>query len=238
MDTVSHIFIRHEEPDRIKSRFNSEEIFGNSALLMWSIEPDFGDMWMSQANHTFKRLGIISAHDAYGRYLVLHFSQLTEFTVLIDSLATYAHMMRPASNKENSGGYLFLCPSNDLLSSSNSPQWPECPYFWSFDPSGQDRLNAEEATSHGFPAVEMSMTFWGKSWDTKVYQALRTLHAFKGFDPDSQELAIHLGQPLFQLSGEAEESFGHGASQPSSESASGSNLPWWRSLRGTSSRPR
>ncbi|KAJ7616646.1 hypothetical protein FB45DRAFT_757209, partial [Roridomyces roridus] len=85
--------------------------------------------------------------------------------------------------------------------------------FWSFDPTGQDQLNAEEAGHHGFPAVEMQMTFRGGSWHTRVtrvYKALRTFHAFKGFDPDSQELAIHLGQPLYHLSGETEELFAQG----------------------------
>ncbi|KAJ7615897.1 hypothetical protein FB45DRAFT_757561, partial [Roridomyces roridus] len=82
--------------------------------------------------------------------------------------------------------------------------------FRSFDPSGLDRLSAEQARSHGLPAIEMKMVIWAMSWDANVYQALRTFHAFKGFDPDSQELAIHLGQPLFQLSGEREESFAKG----------------------------
>ncbi|KAJ7607683.1 hypothetical protein FB45DRAFT_947491 [Roridomyces roridus] len=177
------------------TRFNSEEIFRNSETLnSWSHNFDIGEMWMSQANHTFKRLQVISAHDAY---------------ILIDTVFIDVDVTKLASSTENSGGYLFLCPPEDFLTSSNCPRWPECRWFWSFDPFGQDRLSAEEARSHGFPEVEMDIAISGRSWDTSVYEALRTFHAFKGFDPDSQELAIHLGQPLFQLSGEKEESFAH-----------------------------
>ncbi|KAJ7607686.1 hypothetical protein FB45DRAFT_393579, partial [Roridomyces roridus] len=151
-------------------------------------------MWMSQANHIFKRLQTISGYDAH---------------VLIDYLWISTGIAKPTSNTHRCRGYLFLCPPGDFLTGSNSFRWPECPWFWSSDPSGRHRLNAEEASSHGFPAVEMRMTLWGRFWDTSVYQALRTFHTFKGFDPDSQELAIHLGQPLCQLSGEKEETFAH-----------------------------
>jgi hypothetical protein len=39
--------------------------------------------------------------------------------------------------------------------------------------------------------------FW--SWNSGVYKGLRQFHKAKGFDPDSQELARHLGHSLFKL---------------------------------------
>ncbi|KAJ7642213.1 hypothetical protein FB45DRAFT_902041 [Roridomyces roridus] len=149
---------------------------------------------MSQANHTFKRLQEISGGDAH---------------LLIDKLYIVATIATPASNKGHSRGYLFLPPAVDFLTNANFFRWPECPWFWTLDPTGRDRLSAEDARGQGFPAVHMHMTFRGKSWDTSVYKALRTFHNFQGFGPDSQELGIHLGQPLFELSGEREQSFAH-----------------------------
>lgn len=38
----------------------------------------------------------------------------------------------------------------------------------------------------------------------------------KGFDPDSQDVTVHLGEPLYQLSGEVEAPFAHGEMTTSS----------------------
>ncbi|KAJ7636528.1 hypothetical protein FB45DRAFT_702059, partial [Roridomyces roridus] len=94
--------------------------------------------------------------------------------------------------------YFFLCPPSHLEHLGYF-QLPECLWFWSFDPNGQPRLGTEEAERHGFPSVEMKMKVLGMSWDASVYEALREFHAAKGFDPYSQELAIHMGLPLYQF---------------------------------------
>ncbi|KAJ7755486.1 hypothetical protein B0H16DRAFT_715739 [Mycena metata] len=39
-----------------------------------------------------------------------------------------------------------------------------------------------------------------RSWDASVYAGLRKFHRAKGFDPDSQDVARHLGYPLYQVS--------------------------------------
>jgi hypothetical protein len=39
-------------------------------------------------------------------------------------------------------------------------------------------------------------------WEASVYGGLRQFHQAKGFDLDSQDLARHLGVPLYQLSNE------------------------------------
>ncbi|KAJ6530782.1 hypothetical protein B0H19DRAFT_1192038 [Mycena capillaripes] len=41
--------------------------------------------------------------------------------------------------------------------------------------------------------------FSAQYWDANVYAGLRKSHKAQGFDPDSQELALHLGDPLYQL---------------------------------------
>ncbi|KAJ7438188.1 hypothetical protein B0H11DRAFT_2254776 [Mycena galericulata] len=38
----------------------------------------------------------------------------------------------------------------------------------------------------------------GVSWDSSIYVGLRQFHEAKGFDPDSQDAALHLGHPLLK----------------------------------------
>ncbi|KAJ7729178.1 hypothetical protein B0H16DRAFT_1275124, partial [Mycena metata] len=71
--------------------------------------------------------------------------------------------------------------------------------YWSLDPSGVGRLTVEEATALGFPSLLLSTTVSGFSWDASVYSGLRQFHAVKGFDPDSQDVARHLGYPFYEL---------------------------------------
>ncbi|KAJ7094128.1 hypothetical protein C8R44DRAFT_989790 [Mycena epipterygia] len=98
-------------------------------------------------------------------------------------------------------GYLFLCPVEHLR--DDNGRWvpnPECPAYWSLDPSGNQRLSPEEASGGGFPAFKLEMDVLMKFWHESVYAALSRFHAGKGFDPNSQDLARHLGYPLYELS--------------------------------------
>ncbi|KAJ7909758.1 hypothetical protein B0H13DRAFT_1542858, partial [Mycena leptocephala] len=71
-------------------------------------------------------------------------------------------------------------------------------YYWSLDPKGVQRLNSEEATHLGLPSITVKIEAEGYSWDRTVYDGLRQFHQGKGFDPESQQLAHHLGYPLYQ----------------------------------------
>ncbi|KAJ6580617.1 hypothetical protein B0H19DRAFT_929387, partial [Mycena capillaripes] len=84
--------------------------------------------------------------------------------------------------------------------------------YWSLDASGTKRLSMDEAMRLGFPSLNLETTIIGTSWDASVYAGLRQFHRAKGFDPDSQDLARHLGLPLFQLVGEVDAPFAHGKS--------------------------
>jgi hypothetical protein len=77
-----------------------------------------------------------------------------------------------------------------------SPQlfrWPKCPAYWSLDPLGDVRLTSEEADNLGFPSITLTTTIPGYFYDASVYAGLRRFHESKGFDPDSQDVARHLG---------------------------------------------
>ncbi|KAJ7760212.1 hypothetical protein DFH07DRAFT_698688, partial [Mycena maculata] len=95
--------------------------------------------------------------------------------------------------------YLFLCPIKDLKIGSSSFRWPDCPVYWSLAPAGDACLSTEEARRLGFPSLELRIHTWARSWDASVYSSLSQFHQAKGFIPDSQDVARHLGAPLFQL---------------------------------------
>jgi hypothetical protein len=67
----------------------------------------------------------------------------------------------------------------------------------------------EDATALGFPSVSLSTVIQGKSWDASIYAGLLQFHQAKGFDPDSQDVARHLGEPLCQLAGEKDAPIAH-----------------------------
>ncbi|KAJ7882357.1 hypothetical protein B0H14DRAFT_2339972, partial [Mycena olivaceomarginata] len=76
--------------------------------------------------------------------------------------------------------------------------------YWSFDPSGVDRLSVEEATRLGFPTFLCAAEIGAFSWDASVYEGLQKFHEAKGFDSDTQDLTRHLGEALYQLVSEGD----------------------------------
>jgi hypothetical protein len=107
-------------------------------------------------------------------------------------------------------GYLFICATGELRFGQCSVGWPDCPAYWSLDISGSERLSREDATGRGFPGIEFTMEVFGCSWGEAVYAGLRTFHQGKGFDPDSLDLAHHLGYPILQTSSRLNPPFAHG----------------------------
>ncbi|KAJ7340583.1 hypothetical protein DFH08DRAFT_665092, partial [Mycena albidolilacea] len=71
--------------------------------------------------------------------------------------------------------------------------------YWSLDSTGAKRLSSEDAASLGFPTTQLSTLVVGCSWDASVYAGISQFHQAKGFDPESQDVAQHLGRPLYEL---------------------------------------
>ncbi|KAJ7082777.1 hypothetical protein C8R44DRAFT_753652 [Mycena epipterygia] len=94
------------------------------------------------------------------------------------------------------------CEDYDFQTGPCSLRWPDSPAYWSLDPSGIDRLSTEEADNLGFPIIELNTGIEGWSCDTNVYAGLRQFHLAKGFDPESQDVVRHLGDPFYHLSEE------------------------------------
>ncbi|KAF8144041.1 hypothetical protein K438DRAFT_588947 [Mycena galopus ATCC 62051] len=171
---------------------------------------EFSGHWFSQANHVFKCLGISSNFE---NYILTH---RIEF-----------HLSISRTTAEPPEGFLFFCPPDDFqIDGPSSFKWPDCPAYWSFDPSGVERLSREDAVSLGFPSMNFSTQLYGLSWDEKVYPGLWQCHQAKGFDPDTQDLARHLGYPLYQVSSETRPTFAHiDGEQPCEGHGQSDNIP-------------
>ncbi|KAJ6544534.1 hypothetical protein B0H19DRAFT_1261992 [Mycena capillaripes] len=167
-------------------RLNSSDV-SNTIISLYNFKHP--QSWLSQANHIFSRLQITSNFDDYAA---------VQFEIVIS-----------ASGEDTPSGFLFLCPTEDLQIGPFSLGGPACSAYWSLDPVGVDRFTAEEATELGFPSIRLNATIDGVSWDATVYAGLRQFHEAKGFDPDSQDVARYLGEPLYQLSDVIDVPFAH-----------------------------
>ncbi|KAJ7340597.1 hypothetical protein DFH08DRAFT_811810 [Mycena albidolilacea] len=170
-------------------RVTSDDVVNNPIRFCGIYSSDIA--WLSQANHVFSRLGITSNFEDYVQLFYI-----------------FVEIMVSPTIPDPPEGYLFLCPPEQFYIGSSS-KWPECPAYWSLHPSGIERLSWEDAARLGFPRIGILEYAQGHSWDSSVYEGLRQFHQAKGFDPDSQELALHLGQPLYELSSQTNTSFAH-----------------------------
>ncbi|KAJ6449986.1 hypothetical protein C8R45DRAFT_1128491 [Mycena sanguinolenta] len=165
------------------TRVNSAEVADEYMRRIYS-EDSCSEGWLAQANHIFKSLNTKPN-------LENHF--------LVHGIQCWLRLSAPT--KDLPPGYLFLCPfaefETDILGCFERP---ECPAYWSHDPSGTKGLSAEEARNLGFPDISLEMSVTGLLWDGSVYHGIHQFHGEKGFDPYSQEVAIELGYPLFEIS--------------------------------------
>ncbi|KAJ6566362.1 hypothetical protein B0H19DRAFT_1066673 [Mycena capillaripes] len=137
------------------------------------------ESWLTQANYIFSCLQMTSNFEDFV------FLYCVDFEVQI----------LPTTD-EPPTGFLFLCPEKDFQIGPSSFCWPDLPAYWSLDPSGVERLSAEEATDFGFPALELTTEISGSSWDNS-------------FDPESQDVARHLDLPLYCPCNEMDAPFAH-----------------------------
>ncbi|KAJ6576910.1 hypothetical protein DFH09DRAFT_1310926 [Mycena vulgaris] len=170
------------------TRISSSELESGHSLVL-EIFGDFSSRksWLAQANYIFNRLGITSNYDDYVFVDIIH------------------HQLTLSDTSSIPPGYLFPCPLRDLQSGVPSHfRLPECPAYWSLDPSGAERLSTEEADELGFPRLECKMNVWVCSWDESVYNGLRKFHEGKGYDPYSQDVARDRGYSLYEVASELE----------------------------------
>ncbi|KAJ6483303.1 hypothetical protein C8R45DRAFT_300503 [Mycena sanguinolenta] len=179
---ISFMCWRVIHPNDFYSSFDSADVLN---CTLWATMKSYalGWTWLSQANHIFTRLNIASNFEKY-----VYLSNI-DFEIKISG-----------STDNRPTGYLFVCSAKDLQIGASSFRWSACPAYWSLDPSGVDPLSTVEARRLGFPCIEFEISVCKRSWDANVYAGLRRFYRAKGFDPDSQDVARHLGYPLYQVS--------------------------------------
>ncbi|KAJ6522883.1 hypothetical protein B0H19DRAFT_1277168 [Mycena capillaripes] len=175
------------------NRFDSNDL-STISISWWFGSPAY---WLSQASYIFNRLKLESAWDNHCLVIGVQFC------------------VKLSQNKEDApASYLFLCAVEDLQTGPSSFA-PDPPAYWSLDPSGTERLSMEDARNRGFPIPQFCTNIHTKSWDDSVYVGLRQFHRAKGFDPDTQDVARHLGYPLYQVSSQIIPLFPHIDEAPS-----------------------
>ncbi|KAJ7168886.1 hypothetical protein C8R46DRAFT_1092792 [Mycena filopes] len=165
------------------TRYDANEAFNTNITLAVDLWGNCRSSWLSQANNIFSSLHIESDLDNYA---------------LVDAGWFKITVSNPTVDCPP--GHLFLCPGEDFQVSSTTWRWPNYPAYWSLDALGVERLGTEEATRLGFPPFQLETEVRGVAWDTTVYNGLRQFHQAKGFNPENQDVARHLGYPLYQLS--------------------------------------
>jgi len=166
-------------------RYNSRRVQRDHHIQVYNTHGK--KAWLAQANHIFTQLQTTSHLEEY---------------VFVHAIYFYLQCLPNTYNPHEPEGYLFVRPPGDFQTGQDSFQWPECPAYWSLDPSGAAPLSTEDAKILGFPIFHMETIIHGHFWINSVYDGLRQFQRGKGFDPESQELAIHLGYPLYELSSE------------------------------------
>ncbi|KAJ6566391.1 hypothetical protein B0H19DRAFT_709837 [Mycena capillaripes] len=174
------------------TRFSTSDVFDSTLTLRCFLDFFERESWLTQADYIFSRL---------------HMTSNFEDCVLLDQVDFEVKIL-PTTDEPRTG-FLFLCPEKDFQIGPFSFCWPDCPAYWSLDPSGVERLSAEEATDFGFPSLELTTRIVGYSWETSVYAGIREFQRAKGFDPESQDVARHLGHQLLYPFNETDAPFAH-----------------------------
>ncbi|KAJ7079672.1 hypothetical protein C8R44DRAFT_689041 [Mycena epipterygia] len=184
MTWLSDTRITYTHMDNGWSRLHSSCANGGFERALWLDTGSPWSCWLSQANYIFNQ--ILTPPKC-------------EDCCLITGITYHLTLSSPPETLPE--GYLFFCPLEDLREENG--RWlpnPECLAYWSFDDSGSEMLSPEEASRLGFPSLDFKMKVCMRSCNQTVYAVLSQFHAGKGFDPNSQDLARHLGHPLYELS--------------------------------------
>lgn len=161
--------------------------------------------WLAQANNVFHRAQITSDYSEVGTFLTLRMFHILNLIITGTALVLVSSIYYEIeiTGDQLSGGYIFLCPVAHLGTGRPSQfRHPKTLAYWSADPSGCQEFNLS-ANSSGIPVVNVKTEIWGWSWDQSVYAGLWKFHEGKGFNPESQDVAVDLGLPLYHLSAQS-----------------------------------
>jgi hypothetical protein len=156
--------------------------------------------WLGHVNHVFSCLQITSEFENYCTFSTHDWIQVKLVCVaVVQNL-----LLRIQVWEEIPCGYLFLRPETDFRIGVSSFRWPDCPTYWSRDPSGVQRLSTEEAERLGYPSIELTLLACGRQSSDGISAGLRQFHRGQGFEfdrnsEDRQDVAHHPREPPFRL---------------------------------------
>ncbi|KAJ7818705.1 hypothetical protein B0H14DRAFT_2456117 [Mycena olivaceomarginata] len=154
--------------------------------------------WLSQQTYVHKHLqGVIVADVSLHFITGIHFDCILDHQ--LDGFTLRGTFMTDAPSDKV---YLFLFPPqveilDGQLTIINPPDAEK--YYWSFDPVGLDQLTHEIAEDIGLPTPKFMIVADGLFLEEEDTNLLREFHAAKGFDPESQDIAIAMRYPLVDI---------------------------------------
>ncbi|KAJ7832542.1 hypothetical protein B0H14DRAFT_3871924 [Mycena olivaceomarginata] len=154
--------------------------------------------WLSQQAYVHKHLqGAIVAD------VPLHFITGLHFVCILDhQLDGFTLRGTFMTDAPSSKVYLFLFPPqveilDGQLTIINPPDAEK--YYWAFDPAGLDQLTHEIAEDIGLPTPKFTIKLYGFHLREEETNLFREFHAAKGFDLESQDVAIAMRYPLVDI---------------------------------------
>ncbi|KAF7340340.1 Reverse transcriptase-RNase H-integrase [Mycena venus] len=170
------------------------------AGLDYYYEENVMKWWISQQNYVCKHLQCaIDANDRRPLHLITGIDFHCILNTQLDGFTLQGTFMTNAPQHQV---YLFLFPPQVELVDGQfiimNPNDSE-KYYWSFDPTGLEQLTHEMAEDIGLLTPQFFVRVIGWKGDESTLDMIREFHAAKGFDPDSQDVAIAMGYPLVDI---------------------------------------
>uniref|UniRef100_A0A0W0GD04 Uncharacterized protein n=1 Tax=Moniliophthora roreri TaxID=221103 RepID=A0A0W0GD04_MONRR len=176
-----------------------QEMFLQYALYPDKKAFDFWDLWLTEAHSVFNQLGI--HEDEWGDHCKCIFDSFQL------RLQRKEHIPLPTDTTAvMTSAYLFIRPVPHPSDDETVwKSWAESEnHFWSFDPSGQERMPEVTRASLGLPSFTSSLYIGHRSWSSSHYEAAEKLHRHCGFDPRTTDLAHSLGLPILEVIGDGD----------------------------------
>ncbi|KAJ7768003.1 hypothetical protein B0H14DRAFT_358589 [Mycena olivaceomarginata] len=159
---------------------------------------DVKKWWLSQQAYVHKHLQGVFVTD-----VSLHFITGIDFDCILDhQLDGFTLRGTFMTDAPSDKVYLFLCnPQVEVLDGQltviNPPDAEK--YYWAFDPTGLDQLPHEIAEDIGLPTPKFRIEPHSLYLREEETNLIREFHAAKGFDPESQDVAIAMRYPLVDI---------------------------------------
>ncbi|KAJ6578856.1 hypothetical protein DFH09DRAFT_1310824 [Mycena vulgaris] len=173
-------------------RMHRAQIFGSQEIFT-AVEYDSSQF--EQANHIMGKSGLDAEQCSVITRVYFYFSigfDLDKFTLRGTFMA----------DTPTDEVYLFLFPGNVDVSDGqltvDLPPESET-YYLSFNPQGIERLSEDTIEQIGLPRLSFEAIVHAIQWPQNHYNLIRECHRAKGFDPDTQDVAIELGYPLVDV---------------------------------------